>query len=311
MRKQNKKLLAELQARTKSTSVTNDRDTRDQEIDNLKKQLQDAEENCNIYMIEADEMRKQNKKLLAELQAQPKSTDAPLFTSSNIAAGDKPPHYIEQLRLAQSSLMEHNRKINQLLGQIDIVKETEEMQQQLLSEKELLAEQVEELKMELAQKDKEIHNVRQKEQLTSEMTSMLDSTYNEFNVLQDKIRKLESQVNSSKRINMEYEDLKEGYDKANRDFEEQRMKYHNLASENQQLTAKLEEAEDLFKEANFQRQQLQKRVAYLEELNNDLQAVADANKKLEGQLKRIGELESMLNVVADERDQLARKQMGG
>ena len=39
-----------------------------------------------------------------------------------------------------------------------------------------------------------------------------------------------------------------------------------------------------------------------------MQAVADANKKLEGQLKRIGELESMLNVVAEERDELARKQ---
>jgi hypothetical protein len=52
---------------------------------------------------------------------------------------------------------------------------------------------------------------------------------------------------------------------------------------------------------------LQKKVAYLEELNYDMQAVSEANKKLEGQLKRIGELESMLNMVAGERDDLARK----
>jgi hypothetical protein len=38
-----------------------------------------------------------------------------------------------------------------------------------------------------------------------------------------------------------------------------------------------------------------------------MQAVSDANKKLEGQLKRIGELESMLHVVAEERDQLIQK----
>ena len=57
------------------------------------------------------------------------------------------------------------------------------------------------------------------------------------------------------------------------------------------------------------RQQLQKKVAYLEELNNDMQEVADAHKKLEGQLKRVGELESMLNVVAEERDELVKKQM--
>ena len=69
------------------------------------------------------------------------------------------------------------------------------------------------------------------------------------------------------------------------------------------------ETEDKLKDANFQRQQLQKRVSYLEELNNDLQAVSDANKRLESQIKRIGELESMLNVVAEERDKLIKKQV--
>ena len=39
-----------------------------------------------------------------------------------------------------------------------------------------------------------------------------------------------------------------------------------------------------------------------------MQAVAEANKKLEGQLKRVGELESRLNMIAEERDELARRQ---
>ena len=136
---------------------------------------------------------------------------------------------------------------------------------------------------------------------------MLDSTYNEFNVLQSKIQKLESQVNSSKMINMEYEELKEGHYKLSRDYEDQKIKYHAAATENQQLQIQLAETEDNLKEANFQRQQLQKRIAYLEELNNDLLVVSDANKKLEGQIKRIGELESMLNVVSEERDELVRR----
>ena len=42
-----------------------------------------------------------------------------------------------------------------------------------------------------------------------------------------------------------------------------------------------------------------------------MQAVADANKKLEGQLKRVGELESMLNVISEERDELVRKRSVG
>ena len=169
------------------------------------------------------------------------------------------------------------------------------------------AEKVDELKFALSQKEKEISNAKQKEHLTKEMTAMLDSAYSEFNVLQEKIQKLESQVNSSKRLNLEYEDLKEGHYKLSRDFEEQKLKLNSTMREHDQLKLQYEESESKLREANLQRQQLQKRVAYLEELNNDMQAVAETNTKLEHQLKRLGELESMLNVVAEERDQLVRR----
>ncbi len=278
----------------------NDTESRDKEIASLRERVQEAEDNNTINSIEAEEMRKLNKKLQAEIAASQQQQPSSSFEKEK-------PGYIEQLRQAQNSLLEHNEKINQLLGQIDIVKETEEKQQEILKINEELSGQVDDLKYMLSQKEKEIHNTRQQEQLTSEMTSRLDSAYNEFNVLQDKIQKLESQVNASKRINLEYEDLKEGYYKISGDFEEQRKKYTIAINENKQLLEELTETEDKLRESNFQRQQLQKRVAYLEELNNDMQAVADANKKLESQLKRIGELESMLNVVAEERDELAKK----
>lgn len=277
----------------------NDTEIRDKELTQLRKRLEEAEENNNINVIEAEETKKLNKKLQAELDSLRKTAPP---------AEKEKPDYIEQLRKAQSSLMEHNEKINQLLGQIDIVKETEEKQQEILKVNEELSSQVDELKFLLSQKEKEISNTRHKEHLTNEMTSMIDSAYNEFNVLQDKIQKLESQVNTSKRLNLEYEDLKETHYRISQDFEEQKRKYSAAVTENKQLLEELTETEDKLKEANFQRQQLQKRVAYLEELNNDMQAVADANKKLEHQLKRVGELESMLNMVAEERDELARKQ---
>jgi len=35
--------------------------------------------------------------------------------------------------------------------------------------------------------------------------------------------------------------------------------------------------------------------------------VTEANKKLEGQIRRIGELESMLNIVEGERDELIKQ----
>ncbi|HQV85583.1 MAG TPA: hypothetical protein PLO70_10280 [Chitinophagaceae bacterium] len=279
----------------------NDTEVRDKELEILKKKLADADENSDIYSIEAEELRIVNKKLQAEIESYRKAAP-PLATTSS-----EKPDYIEQLRMAQTSLLQHNEKINQLLGQIDIVKETEERQQEIIKTNEELSSQIDDLRFKLSQKEKEINNVRQKEHLTTEMNAMLDSAYSEFNVLQDKIQKLEHQVNVSKRINLEYEELKEVQHKMTRDFEEQKLKYQAAVEENRQLQLAIAEAEDSLKETEFQRHQLQKRVAYLEELNNDMQAMSDANKKLEGQLKRIGELESMLNVIAEERDQLIQR----
>jgi chromosome segregation ATPase len=216
--------------------------------------------------------------------------------------------YLEQLRQAQRGLLEQNQKINQLLGNIDVIKEKEEMQREILRDNAELSAQINNMKVELSEKEREINNIRQKETLTKEMTSMLDSAYSEFSVLQSKIQKLESQLTASKMLNLEFEDLKEEHIRAKRDMDEQKGKLNSLSSENQQLQSLLNDTEDKLREANFQRLQLQKRVTYLEELNNDFQVVSDANRKLEGQLKRIGELESLLNVVAEERDHLVRKQ---
>ena len=286
----------------------NDIETRDKElaalkheVEKLTSQFTETDENANIYMIEAEELRKENRALKEELNNKPQ----PAFSSSSSPVSDRT-DYLGQLMEAKQSLEMQNEKINQLLGNIDMFREVEEKQRDILRNNEELSNEINELRLRLADKEREIGQIHQKEELTKEMSSMLDNAYNEFNVLQSKMQKLELQVSSSRMINMEYEDLKEGYHKMAREFEEQRHKLTNLMTENQSLAAQLRESEEKLREANFQRQQLQKRVAYLEELTHDLHIVSEANKKLEMQLKRIGELESMLNVVAEERDQLMK-----
>jgi Tfp pilus assembly protein PilO len=74
-----------------------------------------------------------------------------------------------------------------------------------------------------------------------------------------------------------------------------------MMEENQRLTRLLADAEDKLREANFQRQQLMKKVNFLEELNNDLQQVAEHNKKLENQLRRISEIEALLARVSGQK----------
>ena len=288
----------------------NDIESKDRELAALKEQLTEAEENSDIYSIEAEEMRKENKKLQAERDNMQKAVA--VQQAERPERPERPERtekadYLEELHITQLSLKEHSEKISLLLDNIDAVKETEERHREMLKNNEELSIHITELQMKLADKDKEISSILKKEALTKEMTSKLDNVYNEFNILQGKMQKMEAQANASKLINLEYEDLKENHDKMAHDFEEQKIKLTGLTTDNQQLQVQLIEIEEKLREANFQRQQLQKRVAYLEELNNDLQVVSDANKKLEVQLKRIGELESMLNMAAEERQQLIRR----
>ena len=274
---------------------------KEKEITDLKNRLFGADEDKRIYDIEISELKSQIRKL--NLDVQQTKTEKPLPQTR--------PDYYEQLRQAQQSLMDHNAKINQLLEQVDVIKETEEKSQEILRSNEDLSMQIKDMKYLLEEKEDEINNIKEKEHLTSEMSAMLDSAYGEFNTLQGKIHKLESQLSSTKMVNIEYEDLKESYYKVVRELDESKNKINHYLQENQVLQIELGKVEDKLTESNQQRQQLQKKVAYLEELNNDLRQMTDANKKLEGQIKRLGELESKLNIVGEERDRLREKQGTG
>ena len=274
---------------------------KDKEITDLKDKLHTASEDKRIHEIEIGELKSQVRKLNLDIE-QSKAQKPAVQTKTD---------YYEQLRQAQQSLMDHNTKISQLLAQVDVIKETEEKSQEILRSNEELSMQIKDLRYMLGEKEEEINQIKQKEHLTKEMSAMLDNAYSEFNLLQNKIQKLESQLSSSKMVNIEYEDLKEAYYKVVRELDEQKNKTNHYLQENQALQIELNKVEDKLSESNHQRQQLQKKVAYLEELNNDLHQMTEANKKLEGQIRRLGELESRLNIVAEERDRLKEKQGTG
>lgn len=276
----------------------NDIEVKDRDLEDVKQKFLESDETNKIYLMEIEELRRQNKKFAIEI-----NTPRPVKP-----AVEGKTDYFEQLKQAQVSLLEHNQKISQLLEQVDVIKESEEKNVEIQRSNEELNNQIRELRNMLGEKEKEINQIKQKENLTKEMNSMLDNAYNDFNLLQTKIQKLESQLTSSKMVNIEYEDLQESYYKISHDFEESKQRLNHYMQENQNLQIQLAKTEDKLSEANLQRQQLQKKVAYLEELTDDLQQMNEANKKLQGQLKRIGELESRLNMVSEERDQLREKQ---
>ncbi|MFN4314765.1 MAG: hypothetical protein ACK4E0_10755 [Chitinophagaceae bacterium] len=310
LEKEIQRLQLELQVSRSSQNRLSEQETQvsslESKIRGLELELKEAlvaQSKIQEQQVLIDELRQELRRIRVELEDERNRQPEP------VAVQEKP-DYLEQLRQAQNSLAEHNQKINELLGNIDIIKEKEEKEREMLRSNEELFSQLEAMRNKLGEKEKEIQHVRQQQELTQEMSKMLDNAYNEFNTLQTKIQKLESQLTAAKMVNLEVEDLREDQIRMQRDLDEQRTRAARLLTENQQLQNLLSETENKLREANTQRMQLQKRVSYLEELNADLHIVSEANKKLENQLRRVSELESMLNVVSEERDQLMRKQSG-
>jgi chromosome segregation ATPase len=126
------------------------------------------------------------------------------------------------------------------------------------------------------------------------MTHRLDKVYEEYNLLQEKLQKLQNYLTQPNNRGTDYDGLKEAYFKLGKENDEMKLKYISIREENQRITRILSDTEEKLKEANFQRVQYQKRSAFLEELNHDLQEIAEHNKKIESQLRRVTDMENLL-----------------
>lgn len=244
----------------------------------LRRELEEAQENEELLALQMTELKKELGRLREERNA----------------LGDQPISYLGQLKTAQDSLQEHNQEIARLLEQIEALKESERKHMETRQTNDLLSAQVRELRKVNFDQDAMIRQLRQEQFLGGEMKDRLLNTQDAFAVLQEKLQKMESYLVQPQHRQFEYEELQENYFKLTKEYDEVRMKQLTLLEENQRMLRLIADTEDKLRESNFQRQQLMKKVGFLEELNRDLQQVAEQNKKLEIQLKRIGEIESLL-----------------
>jgi len=268
----------------------NDMDMQERAQQQLRERLAETRENEQILTIEIEELRKDLKELENKISSQPHPV-APDASQSKYAADTA--EYLSQLKSAQVNLLEHNNIVNRLVGQIELLKESESKYEILSREKEALIVQLAEAQKQLSEKDNEINQVRQQQRLGEEMNERLNKAYAEFSMIQDKLQKLQTNLSNPQKGG-DYEQLHESYFKLTKDFDEARQKQIALWEENQRLSRILSDTEDKLREANFQRLQFQRKVSFLEELNNDLQQVSEHNKKLDNQLRRISEMEALL-----------------
>src|SRR5690606_35090213 len=107
------------------------------------------------------------------------------------------------------------------------------------------------------------------EYLSKEMTERLEKAYEEFNFLQERIQKLQTQVVDPQKRNLELEELEQSYFRITKEYDELKVKHLTLMEENQRMTRTLADTEERLRDASFQKQQLGKKVQFLEELTND------------------------------------------
>lgn len=137
--------------------------------------------------------------------------------------------------------------------------------------------------------------------LSKEMTERLEKTYEEFNFIQDRIQKIQEEILDPHKRKFEFKELEEAYFRLTKEYDELKLKHLGLMEDIQRLHRNAADTEEKLRDANFQKQQLTKKVVFLEELANDLQQVSGHHKKLEGQLRRITEIETLLARTAQEK----------
>jgi hypothetical protein len=261
----------------------------------LRRQIDEARENEELLNIEIEELHKTIDHLREEPPPPPPTPAQPVvhITSQEVQSEE----YLYRLQKAQEGLTEQNQNIARLLDQVELLKQTEFRHIDTMKANEELTAKLNDAQKILADKDNQILQLQQQQMLADEMEERLQKVYEEFNALRDKLSKVENLTQPQNR-QFEYDELQQNHHKLSREFDEAKQKQMALLEENQRMSRLLTDTEEKLRESNFQRQQLQKKISFLEELNHELQQISEHNKKLESQLRRMSEIETMLARVA-------------
>jgi DNA repair exonuclease SbcCD ATPase subunit len=258
----------------------------------LTRELEEIKETEELLTIEVEELKKEVIRLEAAIPDEEEHEEKAIDETGN---------YMSQLKNAQDNLFAHNQNIGKLLQQVEMLKESEQKFAEVQQLNDMLSAQLRDARRSLVDKETELKHIRQQQVLSNEVKGRLERAYEEFGVLQDRLHKIESSTQPQHK-SFEYDELQQAYFKITREFDELKMKQVNMLEETQRLARLLGDTEDKLRESNFQRQQLMKKVNFLEELNTDLQQVAEHNKKLDIQLKRITEIETLLSRLSNEKE---------
>jgi chromosome segregation ATPase len=207
----------------------------------------------------------------------------------------------------KNTIAQQQKLLNTYLKQVEQLENEGKLE--LRKENDNLQREITKLHGIIDKKDEEIEDIQQQAEAAQKMAAKIEEVYQEFDLLQEKMQLLERQASRANNLAIELEDTRQSYEQVHKELLRKQDKLEEVMNENQRMRMEMNTLEDKLAEANLQRQQLQKKVQFLTDLNTDMQSISETNKKLQTELRRIGELESMLNMMAEERDFLLRKKM--
>lgn len=246
-------------------------------------------------------------KHIEAVQEEKKQIKASYIPAEPVAVKSKTVPKEESIDSLKETVLQQQKLLSSFLRQVEEIEN--EGREELEMQNKHLQDEIKLLEVQLGKKEAELDEVKQQASMSERMAAKIEEVYQEFDLLQAKMVTLEKQANRANNLTLELEDTRQSYEQVHKDLQRKTEKLEEAFLENQRLQQQLNMLEDKLAESNLQRQQLQKKVLFLQDLNTDLQTVSDTNKKLQTELRRISELESMLDMIAEERDYLLKKQV--
>jgi len=223
-------------------------------------------------------------------------------------------HELRELRgMLQLQQLELSRAVNKI-ADLTTTKKVEYEEEDYTDEEEedkfddsSYNPEIEQLYKKLEEKETELKEIRQQDELSQKLQGHFEEVQSGYEELQLKVQKMEQQAWQAAELAIKLDNIEQSHLQLEKTIAKKEGKVLELSIENGRLHEALNEAEDKLSEANLQRQQLSKKVQFLEEINSDIQQMSDANRKLKNELRRVAELESMLNLITEERDVLLKR----
>lgn len=230
-------------------------------------------------------------------------------------ANDETKNEIKELRgLLQLQQLELTRAVNQITEIKSNKTRADDFEEYAADEEkykdDLLPSsniEIDELQYQFDKKEAELIELRLQTGLTHKLQKHFEEVQSGYEELQAKVQKMEQQAWQAAELSITVNSLEQANEHLEKTLLKKEEKGRELELENGRLHNLLTETEDKLSEANLQRQQLKNQVQFLEQINNDIQQMSEANRKLKTELRRVGELESMLNLITEERDVLLHR----